>query len=173
MLNNLVTLVISKCFSSFFFAVTKKRRKETPVSTSHDSNMQPMTPYSMGNQIGRVPPEMEPLNSQSPVISNFIENNKPPLDGCMPERTCLQPSAPLECAVQPVAPPYDDIPISHRCSLSSSNSHSPASPPPDVYTRPHSPPGDAASHTCPSCAAPTCAPPSYEESRQHPIMHHH
>ena len=163
-------------YFSSFLAVTKKRRKETPVSTSHDSNMQPMTPYSMGNQIGRVPPEMEPLNSQSPIITNLFENKRP-LDGYIPERTSLEPTAPPVLVDQQVAPPYD-LAVSPRTNSTSSSTHShpsPASPPPmpDAYAHPHSPPGDASAHTCPSCAAPTCAPPSYEESRQHPIMHHH
>lgn len=148
----------------FVIAVMKKSRKApTPVPASLDSSMQAMTPYSMGNQIGRLP-EMEPLNAQSPMFANFIDN-KCPLEGYIPDRTCLEPSAPP--VGDQVAPPYE-VAISHRSSTSSANSHSP----PDIYGHTHSPPGDASHHTCPSCAGPTCAPPSYEESRQHPIMRH-
>ena len=128
-----------------------------------------LAPYSRGRQVGA--PESEPLTTAhgAQLLAGGIPVgfSDIPQKNLIPDRTCLQPSAPPPDGGGDGrrAPPYTAC-----ASHDSYSSHNYTAP---DYTRQDSACSRRSSEStdtrCPTCAGPTGAPPAYEESLQHPV----
>ena len=185
----------------------RKRRKSThqqhtQLATSLPSgggNMQAMTPFSSGRQIG-APLDHSGRHSPPDDVA-MLDDYKRPLES-VPERTSLEPSAP---PCDSLAPPYSerDPCLGGPHSLDNHHHYPPLlshGRPNGDYVRQFSDSSAASHHSsgqyggletphsahfssleaprlsCPSCSGHTCAagcaPPDYEESLSHRVMPH-